>query len=458
MTTATGNVALQVSEYIAGLRYQDLPAPVVQRAKAATLDAIGCMFLGHRIPLGPIIIQLARDLGGKAESTVVGAGFKTSCVNATLANATLVHADEVDEIGAGGHPGAVTVSPGLAVAEREGASGKDYITALVLGYDLQLRLAEAIDARKTLHLRSFSPAVLGFLPGAAIAAKLLGLPVAQVNIALGLAGATTGGLLAWRDGEGQHMTKAMVYGNSSSAGVRAALLAQRGFAGPPTIFQGRFDVINALAGKGDVSALTRDLGKRFAIVSTRFKKHSAGGPIHAPVDGLLNIMSEQRLQPEDLEEVTVQIPAESLFVVDHERMGDHATLNISLQYLLAVAAYDRKVTLESHSEERAKDPKVWELKRRIKLVGNEEFTRNPGMESAAIVEVRTRTGRRFVQRVEHPTGSPQNPMSQRDMEDKFFDLATKVVSREQAQRIMDTVGDLERVRSMRSLGSLVRGA
>jgi 2-methylcitrate dehydratase PrpD len=456
MNTTTSNVALQLSEYIVGLRYEDLPAEVVQRAKTSTLDSIGCMIMGSRIPLGPIIIQMVRDLGGVPESTVVTGGFKTSCVNATLANGTLVHADELDEvgtIGVGGHPGAHAIPASLALAEREGASGKAYIAAVVLGYDVHNRVGEAVGARDKLHLRSFAPAVVGCFSGAAVGGKLLGLPVEQVNHALGLAGATTGGLQSWLDGESQHMTKALTYGHSSCVGVRSALLSQRGFAGPPSIFQGKFSVVNALVDKADLTAVTRDLGTRFDILSAKLKKYSAGGPMHAPLDGLLKIMAEQGLQPEDLAEVIVQTATRNMFLF----AKDPPTLSLNIPYLLAVAAYDRKVELEAHSEERAKDPRVWELKNRIRLVGNPELESDPELKSAAIVEVRTPAGQTFTERVVHPPGSPQNPMSQQEIEEKFFSLSTKVISRGQAQRIRDMVGDLENMENLRELGDLVRG-
>jgi 2-methylcitrate dehydratase PrpD len=454
MNAEIGNVALQLSEYIVGLKYQDLPAEVVQRAKAATLDAIGCMIMASRIPLGSIMIKMVRDLGGVPESTVVTGGFKTSCVNAAMANGTLVHADELDDLGGmgvGGHPGAVTVPPGLALAEREGVNGKAYITALVLGYDIYGRLLESIDSKNTLHLRSFSPAVMGCFPAATIAAKVLGLPVDKVNSALGLAGATTGGLHAYLDGESQHMTKALLYGNSSSVGVRAALLAQQGFAGPPSIFQGKFSVINAVVGQCDISAVIRNLGSQFYILNVRFKKYSAGGPVHAPLDGLLKIMAKQALEPDDLVEVIVQVPTNKLFLVN-----DAPTLNINLQYLLAVAAYDRKVEHEAHSDERAKDPKVLELKKRIRLVGRPDLDKDPRLNAAGIVEVRTRRGQSFTERVDHPTGTPQNPMSQLDMEEKFLSLSSKVINAKQAHRIIETVDHLENVENVRELADLVR--
>jgi 2-methylcitrate dehydratase PrpD len=457
MSTAVGNVALGLSEYIVGLRYEDLPAEVVQRAKTSTLDAIGCMIMGCCIPLGPIMIQMVRDLGGVPESTVVTGGFKTSCVNATLANGTLVHADELDEIGTigvGGHPGAVAIPASLAMAEREGASGKAYITALVLGYDVHNRVGEAVGARIKLPLRSFTPAVIGCFPGAAVAGKLLGLPVEQVNHALGLAGATTGGVQAWLDGESQHMTKALTYGHSSCVGVRSALLAQQGFAGPPSIFQGKFSVVNALVDQADLTGVTRDLGTRFDILSARLKKYSAGGPIQSSLDGLLKIMAEQGLQPEDLAEVMVQMPTKGN---RHLLADDPATRGINLEYLLAVAAYDRKLELEAHSEERAKDPRVWELQNRIRLVWSSELDRDPELNAAAIVELRTRNGQTFTEQVVHPTGSPQNPMSQQEIEEKFFSLSSQVISRAQAERILDMVGNLENMQNLRELGDFVRG-
>ena len=456
MTKETENVALKLSEYIVGLRYENLPIEVIQRAKTSTLDAIGCMIMGSRIPLGPIIIRTVRDLGGVPESTVVTGGFKTSCVNATLANGTLVHADELDEvgtIGVGGHPAAVALAASFAVAERESATGKAYLTAVVLGYDVHDRVGEAVGARNKLHLRSFAPAVVGCFPGAAVAGKLLRLPVHQVNQALGLAGATTGGLQSWLDGESQHMTKALTYGHSSAVGVRSALLAQRGFAGPPSIFQGKFSVMNALVDQGDLAAVTKDLGTRFDILRARLKKYSAGGPFHTSLDGLLKIMEEQGLEADHLAEVIVQMPTRNKLLFG----DDPPTLSVNPQYLLAVAAYDRKVELEAHSEDRAKDPRVWELKTRIRMAWSSELENDPKLHSAAIVEVKTRAGQTFTEKVVHPPGSPQNPLSQREIEDKFFSLSSRVISRRQAERIRDAVANLEKMQNLRELGDLIRG-
>jgi 2-methylcitrate dehydratase len=211
--------------------------------------------------------------------------------------------------------------------------------------------------------------------------------------------------------------------------------------------------MNALVEKGDLTAVTRDLGTRFDVLSARFKKYSAGGPIHAPLDGLLKIMAEQRLQPEDLAEVIVQTGTRNRFLF----ANNPPTLSVNLEYMLAVAAYDRKVELEAHSEERAKDPRVWELKNRIRPVYDSELDNDPELNVAAIVEVKTRAGQTFTERVVHPTGSPQNPMSQQEIEEKFFSLSTKVISRGQAQRILDMTGNLEKMENLRELGDLIRG-
>jgi 2-methylcitrate dehydratase len=164
-------------------------------------------------------------------------------------------------------------------------------------------------------------------------------------------------------------------------------------------------------------------------------------------------MAEQRLQPEDLAEVIVQTGTRNRFLF----ANNPPTLSVNLEYMLAVAAYDRKVELEAHSEERAKDPRVWELKNRIRPVYDSELDNDPELNVAAIVEVKTRAGQTFTERVVHPTGSPQNPMSQREIEEKFFSLSTKVISRGQAQRILDMTGNLEKMENLRELGDLIRG-
>ena len=235
------NETVQLAEYAAKLRYEDLPADVVQRAKDCITDTVAVIVLGNGMPWSRIVIAYAQRIGAGGRCRILGAeGPSVQAPSAALANGAMAHAFESDNLtrpGAGVHPGATLVPPGLAIAQERGNSGRELIAAVVAGFEVMYRIGHATkhsNERRGFH----APGTTGPFGAAVAAAHLLRLDAARMTNALGIAGSLAGGLMEFaRSGTGA-MVKRLHLGRAAESGVLAASLAADGFTGPRSVVEG----------------------------------------------------------------------------------------------------------------------------------------------------------------------------------------------------------------------------
>ncbi|MBI2853852.1 MAG: MmgE/PrpD family protein [Chloroflexi bacterium] len=442
-----------VAHYATKVRYEDLPPDVVVKAKQHILDSLGAILVGTRLEAGQRIVDFVRQHPGVPEATVLGTSIKTSSLTASLANGVLGHADESDDthLTAIVHSGATVVPAALSVAERLGSNGRDFINSVVLGYDINCRVGQALDA-SLLRKNNHSPlGIPGCFGAAAAAGRLLALDEEKMCSAFGLAGQQASGIYAWLT-EPLHMAKAFETGVAARNGVTAAFLAQSGFKGPPAVFEGQHNIFDAFSSSNNFAALTRELGVHFEIADTVFVKYPVGGPLQNPLDGLLSIMREHGLRAEDIDKVTVSIAPHWAWLVSNRPIQD-----ISIELILAAAAcYGRLGWEEAHSEKTLKDANVQKFKAKVKLVADPDMEKTYVQTRAARVEVVARDGRRYKISLEHPHGSPRNPFSHAQVEEKFLDLASSVLGKKKSREVVGLVHRLDDVPDIRALGDLLR--
>ncbi|MEK7778049.1 MAG: MmgE/PrpD family protein, partial [Chloroflexota bacterium] len=432
--------------------------PVVRKVKEIILDSLGCQLGGAQLENGRMIIEYVRNLGDRSESSVVGSSFMRSVADAVLANATLAHADELDEsfqTADGthvGHIAAIVVPVSLAMAEKEKLSGRQVIQTVVLGYELSAMMARALGPISVSRRRLWGTYISGAFGAAAAAGNMLGLEVPQLRVALGLAAGQIHPFHTFF-GEKEHMLKSLQIGTTTRSGVTAAYLAKLGYGGPESIMDGPNGIFSILTGGTNSQSPLIGAGSQFELLYTCFKKYAAGHPIHSPVEGLLRIMAREALSAADIEKLQVKIPTHALSVV-----GDSPTPSLNLPYNLAVAAFDRRVGWEQHTAERQADPQVRALQARIEIIPSAELDELEKQESThpAVVELTTRTGQRFSERVLHPPGDPRNPMSQAELVEKFYHLATKTIAHAQAKELIERIQVLEEIQDVTELTKLLR--
>lgn len=450
--TKTGSGETRImAEYAAAYSYNKLPLEVVEKTKMLILDTIGVTIAASKYAPGKIITKFARSLGGGPEATILCCNQKVDAINAALANGTMAHDMELDDVHLASnlHTSAVLVPASLAIAERNHCSGQELITSVSLGYDIGCRISIALD-NSLQYARSFHPSsVCGTFGAAAAAAKCLHLDSNGFINTLGLAGSQASGLNAWAT-EPDHFTKSFQTGVPARNGITAALLASMGYQSVPAIFDGRFNVFDAFSGKYHFVKLVEGLGTRFEIMRTSIKKYACCRYIHAPLDAFFSILKEYQIKPQDISAVVIRLPETGAPIVDNNELYTHNT-----QYILAVAAFDGKLYREQYSPERRKDPKVLDLASKMRVIGDSELEKVYPDLWAAIVEVTTNSGNTYRRRVDYAKGAPENPLTKEEIQSKFNDMTQNIIGKDRVRKVSDLIWSLEEVHDVCQVSELL---
>ncbi|GIX49343.1 MAG: hypothetical protein KatS3mg131_3554 [Candidatus Tectimicrobiota bacterium] len=442
----------QLAQLIVSTSYEQLPAAAVTQAKRAFLDTIGVTLAGHREEAGRLITAWVKEAGGCQEATVLGTDLCTSPALAALANGTLGHALDFDDVTAHmrGHPSVPVLPVALALGEALGASGTEVITAYVLGVEVEAKLGKAMGSALPRH--GWHPtAVLGTFGAAAAAAKLLGLDVQQTQMALGIAASKAAGL---RRNFGT-MTKPLHAGEAARGGLEAAQLAQRGFSADPEILEGRFSFFTTFVGEGECKpeAAVEDFGQPYEIVSPGLgvKPYPSCRQTHRAIDAMLALVQAHGLKPEAVSEIVCQCSAVLLDFLIHHRPTTGLQGKFSMEYCLAAALVYGRLGLEQFTDASVQDPRVQALIPRVRLEHPDAERPDWEGKQADVVEVVLHDGRRLRQRVEVPKGDPQQPLTWEELVAKFRDCTTSLLSEAQVAAAVEQIAHLEELAALPSL-------
>ncbi|MDQ3754648.1 MAG: MmgE/PrpD family protein, partial [Acidobacteriota bacterium] len=301
----------EVCAYIQQSATAKLPANVVQKAKHHILDTLTAMVSGAEFKVGHLSREFTKSQGGSAEAQVAGANFLTSASNAAFANGNMAHADETDDSheASGTHPGCAILPAALAVAEKENASGRAFLNAIVAGYDIGCRINLALDP-EMMRARSLATHSIGGIFGAATAAaSVMRLDAARLRYVIDYAGQQASGIRYWvRDEE--HVEKAFVFGGMPArSGVMAASMVQAGFTGVADCLTGENNLLNALSSAPQPARLIEGLGRHYEIMATNIKKFPVGSPIQAPLEALTILIKRHNLKPDAVKSIAVRLPS-----------------------------------------------------------------------------------------------------------------------------------------------------
>ena len=397
----TPSTTLTLAQYAASTSLEQIPEEVRERAKQVILDEMASAHFGRAQPAGTLAAQYVAGMAGPPEARVLGTDLRVSAPLAALANGTAGHADEIDGAHVvGGHPGATLVHAAVAMAERQSATGGELLNAVVLGYDIGVRLIEAcgglFDVKERHHLNSD---FLHAIAASVASSRLMGLAPERYCHAMALATFQANGLCALFQ-EKRHISKAFCNGQYATAGVSAALMAATGFEGCDDILGDPHGLFDAWGANGAPEAATRGLGRDFAVMGANFKFVRAGYPIHAPVEAALSLVARHTIDTETISAVEVGMPARALRVVDDRRMR-----NICVQDMLTAALLRGGLLLsESPFPAALDDPDFAPLRARIRVVVNPLLEAQAPNGRGAVVTITTRDGRKVSERVDHPRG------------------------------------------------------
>jgi 2-methylcitrate dehydratase PrpD len=444
-------IAVDLAGYVAKLRYEDLPDDIVAMTKTLVLDQLACQLIGSTMPWVEPALRLAKmSEGAKAEGTIVKSGARVLASDAAFANATFGQACELDDScsGSAGHIGTASIPVAVAIGERECASGRDLITAIVAGYEVMYRIMQSVHPHH--NDRGFhSQSIGGPFAGAAAAGKLLGLDQERLAHALAIAGSHASGSLEYDQSGGE--VKRVHAGIGARGGVYSALLAEMGLTGPKTIIEGKRGFCSIFATKSDASRVLADLGKDFAIRNVRFKLHPSVGSHHSVIDATRRIVAENRIDPKDIASIRIGTShASMLHGAGIRYPQDVIGAQFSMAFSTALAA-----TRPSNELGDYMNPAMWtdpEILRLIGLVENYPHPEANGkLQAMAVVEIQTADGRTFGTREEYPRGTAKNPASEEDLSGKARRLAGTVLDAPGTDALVATVGELEKVGNVSEL-------
>ncbi|MBI3043663.1 MAG: MmgE/PrpD family protein [Betaproteobacteria bacterium] len=450
------NESRELAKFVSELKYEKLPRHVIARAKDLVLDQVGIMMACSTLPWSKIINNYVRDWGDcKQESTIAHYGYKTKVENAVFANSSFGHGFEIDDHYPPGesHPGCIVVPSALAMAERQGANGEDLIVAVVAGYEVMGRINRAITpscSNRGFHAHT---SISGPFGAAAAAGKILSFAPDLMLNALSIAGSHSSGTKEYDQGGGS--VKRMHAGMAAHAGIRSALIAQKGITGPGTILEGKHGFFHAFADEYKVDEVTDGLGSDFKIVMGQgFKFYCSCGAMHSALDGLRILMAQHKdINENNVAEIVMGTNSNSRYHVD-ARLTDITSAQFSAPFSLAMTVITGKNGFSDYTEQNLRNPRILNLAAKVKMVIDPEMEKEAAKRGSRVT-VRLKNGKVYEQKVEYCKGLPENPLTREEFEDKFRGLAGVVAEKETTDKILHMVRQLDEIPDVRSLVSLM---
>jgi 2-methylcitrate dehydratase PrpD len=433
-----GRAERQIAEFIVDTDAGAIPAECYRAAREASFDCAGVMLAGVPEPHGRMIVELASAEGGPGPCTIAGTSIRTSATMAALANGTLGHALDYDDMGGFGHPSVVLLPAALAAGEIAEASGRDVLTAYILGFEVARHLSRAA----TYHQgeRGFhSTVVFGTLGAVAASSRLLGLSVEQTVMALGIAGSMPSGVV---QNFGTH-TKPLHAGMTCRNGVMAAMLARKGWLACDNIVESKVGWAAAYIGHGnyDPHAMVKDLGSEWTIQDTIvIKKYPCCGTNHSALDSLLALQREHRFRFDEVTEVEVTGLPDTSHVLLYPEPRYAFQGKFSLPYTVATALVDGCVDVDSFTDERLARGELAEALRKIEIKVVSRW--DPAWSAhprETPVTVRLANGRTLTRSTNRHTmrGTPADPLTADELREKFRRNALRCLSADRAERALD---------------------
>jgi 2-methylcitrate dehydratase PrpD len=440
-----------LAQYAAALRYEDIPADVLDRAKQCVVDTIAVIIFGYDLPWSRMVVRFAEKNAAGGNSRILGpGGARVHAPAAALANGALAHAFEMDNLtwpNSGVHPGATLLAPALAVAQERGIGGRELIAAVLAGAEVMIRIGRATQHRN--ESRGFhAPGTTGPFGAAVACGRLLGLDAEGMRNALGVAGSLACGLMEFaRSGSGA-MVKRLHLGRAAESGVLAASLAAEGFCAPATVLEGEFGFLRVYCGSEfDRTELTRGLGESYATRSITLKRFPCHITAHTSVQAIIDLRAEHGYAASDVKSIHIAGNDKMAGVNNIPSPADVMMAQYSIPFCVALAHLRDPHDPRSFDETALRDPRIGALAQCVKItVADERPT-----PLAAVVTVTLRDGRVLTRAVAGFKGTPEHPLTQRELQEKYL-MLTRHCTADDMGEMFDRLQGLEREANLDWIG------
>ena len=430
----------------------------LDRAKDRIIDVVGCLIGGANASGCSMMVDLVREWGGRKESTILVHGGKVPAHNAALVNCVMTRSYDFEPTGAyvegkstPAHLSGTTGPTAITVAEQKAASGKELLTALILGDDL----ASRITAASQLNIDSGfdCTGTVNAFGATAIAGRLWGLNEHQMLNAFGIVLNQLAGSFQ-NIFDGAHSFK-LPQGLAAHAAIFSVALANKGFTGVRDPLLSKYGYFSLYCKTYQLEVLTRDLGNKFYADYT-CKPYPCCRSNHAAIECALELTGANVIRPEDIDEIVVDITPTALdFAVGQPfKLREVPQIDgaFNLQYTVASALLRRSIKLEHFTEEFVRDPKITDLINKIRLTPTMPLDKPLG----ARMKIKMKQGNEYDKRIDMPKGNGIfTPLTKTDMRAKYFDNVafSKTISMEKAEKVLDLI---ERIEEVDNINKIIR--
>jgi 2-methylcitrate dehydratase PrpD len=442
-----------IADFAVDFDLKNAPAEAIDRARIAFTDTLGVMLAGCRQDVSRILCDMVRLEGSAPQASVVGQSFKASPQLAALANGVASHAMDYDMNFIAGQAAAPVVPAILPIAEVTKASPAEIIAATIIGYEVAARfgranlLASSVGGWHTVGM-------VGIIAAAAACSRLLKVSREQIPDVIGISASMAGGLSV----NFGSMTKPLHNGHAARDAVMSALLGAKGFTSNPASLEGHSGYFEDFGRGLDFTYEPfKDLGKRFDLVVLGYdlKAYPCGGLAHTSIEAALALRGKLSQRLSDITNIHCAVTRNA-----GQRAGTQYPVSVenakfSLAYMVAYSLVHGAPMISAFTEEAIKDDAVKAVAKTV--TASVDPALGPGTrESPAVLKVMLKSGETFEQRVDHQTGSIQNPMTQAQVENKFRDCAALSFKSEVTDKILAAVNALPRQPSFDDFWPLVR--
>jgi len=429
------DVTRTLARYLVTASYGDLPANVRKEGVRTLMNWVGVAIGGSRHETVDIAVAALAPFSGPGQASLLGRRERFDIMNAAFINGVSSHIFDYDDTHLKTiiHPAGPVASAILAVAEMQRVSGRDFLNALVLGVETECRIGNAVYPNHY-DVGWHITGTAGVFGSAAAVGKLLRLDEQQMVFALGLAASQPVGL---RESFGS-MNKSFNPGRAASNGIFAAVLASKNFTSSDGMIEAKRGWANTISTKQDYGEITLDLGTRYETALNTYKPFACGIVLHPAIDAAIQLRNENRLTADEIERIDLKVHPLVLELTGKKTPQLGLEGKFSVYHAVAVAIIEGAAGEKQFSDRAVRDPAVVSLRSRVVPVIT------PGIDPAQVdMTIVLKDGRTLNRYIKHAVGSVEVPMTDRQLEAKFADLADGILPAPLARKVMDACWSVE---------------
>ncbi len=445
---ASIDATARLSQFVADASLASMPGSAIHAFKRALQDHLTCAVSGSAMPVSRALLDYFVSTDSSRIASVTGTEAMLSPANAALVNGANTHGLDFDDGHTNGsaHPSGAVFPAVFAAGQQYASAPHDVVLAVIVGYDVMCRIAAAMhpaSVRRGWH----NTAVAGVFGAAAGVSKLFGLDASQTQHALGLAGSFAGGLREYVE-EGAEV-KRIHPGKAARDGLLCAEFARRGITGPRHLLEGRRGFFEAFAG-GEVKweRFFSGLGEDYEIERVYFKPYPCCRHYHSAIEALSKLRDEHRFAPEDVREIGIGLYSVGVSGHDHKHADNLLDAQMSAPVAAALAVVHGDLAAHHFLPDALERREVRGLIDLCETYIDAECEALYPVRRSGVARVRLGDGRKLERRIVDPKGEGENPMTDADLERKFFLNCEPVIGRAKCERLREAVSRFEQLQGL----------